>query len=321
MATLNRIGKTNVQVPPISFGSTSLANMPDTYGYSVSEEQGLATIRAIFAEDHGFIDTARNYGLGRSEEMIGKVLRELGGVPKGRILSTKLDRDMDTLKFDAARVRRSIETSLKTLGVDKVTILHLHDPEYASDIKDVTGPNGALRELMKMKEEGLADAVGLAAGKVDVMMPIMRDWDFDCIVTHNRYTLVNRNAEAMIALAQSRGMSVLNAAPYASGALAKGSAQATRYVYQEVTDATMAPVRRVEAVCAKHGIPPGAAALQFSLRDPRIASTICGVSKPERLAETHAWAKWPIPEAAWQELMALPFSSDDPEATREYKPT
>ncbi|MDH3452928.1 MAG: aldo/keto reductase, partial [Gammaproteobacteria bacterium] len=70
----------------------------------------------------------------------------------------------------------------------------------------------------------------------------------------------------------------------------------------------------------RHGVPPGAAALQFSLRDARIASTICGVSKPERVEQTLAWAQWPIPDAAWQELLALPRSAEDPEATRDYKP-
>jgi D-threo-aldose 1-dehydrogenase len=78
-------------------------------------------------------------------------------------------------------------------------------------------------------------------------------------------------------------------------------------------------VRRVEAVCAKHGVPAGAAALQFSMRDPRIASTICGVSRPERVTQTLKWASWPIPDALWTELAALPFATDDPEATRDYK--
>jgi D-threo-aldose 1-dehydrogenase len=67
-------------------------------------------------------------------------------------------------------------------------------------------------------------------------------------------------------------------------------------------------------------VPTGAAALQFSLRDPRIATTICGVSKPERVAQTLEWAEWPIPDAAWTELMTVPFATDDPEATRDYKP-
>lgn len=320
MDTLVAVGSSGVAVPRIGFGATALADMPDTYGYSVGEERALATINAILDQPHGFIDTSRNYGLGRSEALIGKVVRARGGWPEGRILSTKLDRDMDTLRFDAAQARRSLEESLEALGVDRVDILHLHDPEYASDLADVTGRGGALDQLMRMKEEGLTRAVGLAAGRVDIMMPILRDWDFDALITHNRYTLVNRNAEAMLDLAKARGIAVFNAAPYASGALAKGAASQQRYVYQVATEAVLQPIRRVEEVCARHGIPLGAAALQFSLRDPRIASTILGVSRPERIAETLEWANWPISEEAWRELLALPATSDDPEATREYSP-
>jgi D-threo-aldose 1-dehydrogenase len=286
----------------------------------VSEERALATIAAILALPDGFIDTSRNYGFGRSEARIGRVVRDLGGWPEGRILSTKVDRDMETGTFDAARARRSFEQSLEALGVDRVQILHLHDPEYVADLSQVTGPGGALTELFRIKEEGLADALGLAAGRIDVMMPILRDWDFDVLITHNRFTLVNRNAEPMIALAQQRGITVMNAAPYAGGALAKGTAEQPRYVYQDATDATLEPLRRVEAVCARYEIPPGAAALQFSRRDPRIAATICGVTRPERVDETLAWADWPISDAAWEDLLGLPVSTADPEATRVYKP-
>ncbi len=162
--------------------------------------------------------------------------------------------------------------------------------------------------------------MGLAAGVVSIMTPLLRDWDFDALITHNRFTLVNRNADEMLDLAASRGIAVLNAAPYASGVLAKGSNEYRRYVYQEASDEALEPVRRIEAICARHGVPPGAAALQFSMRDHRIASTICGVTRPERVQQTLEWARFPIPEAAWRELMALPFSTDDPEATRDYKP-
>ena len=318
--TKNQIGSTKVQVPPISFGASGLGDMPDTYGYSVSAERAHDTVRAILALPDGFLDTSRNYGMGRSEERIGHVVREMGGWPKGRILSTKLDRDMDTLRFDAARARRSLEESMQKLGVDHIDILHLHDPEYATDLTEVTKRGGALSELMKIKEEGLASAVGLAAGRIDVMMPIMRDWDLDVIITHNRYTLLNRNAEPMIELARSRGISVLNAAPYAGGVLAKGTVNQPRYVYQEATAEMLAPAARVEAICARHGIPAGAAALQFSMRDKRIAATICGVTKPERVKETMDWASWKISDEAWKELEALPFSMEDPEAARVYKP-
>jgi len=309
-----------LKVSKICFGTSSLSSMPETYGYAVDVERAHATVRAIFDGPVNFLDTSNNYGMGRSEERIGDVIRERGGLPANFVLATKLDRDMETKRFDASRARRSLEESLKRLGLDRVQLLHLHDPEHSASLSEITGPGGALPELMKMKEEGLADAVGLAAGNVDVMMPLLRDWDFDALVTHNRFTLVNRNAEPMIDFAAGKGIAVLNAAPYASGVLAKGTESFRRYVYQEASDAMLAPVRRIEAICAKHGVPPGAAALQFSLRDPRITSTICGVSRPERVQETSDWASWPIPDALWAELKAFPFSTDDPESTRDYNP-
>lgn len=317
---LRPLGASGVAVPAIGYGAAPIGDLPGTYGHSVGEAQAHATVRAILAEPHGLLDTSRNYGLGRSEARIGHVLREMGGWPAGRILSTKLDRDMDTLRFDAAQARRSLEESLEALGLDRVDILHLHDPEHAADLAEVTRRGGPLDELMKMKDEGLARAVGLAAGRVDVMMPILRDWEFDCIITHNRWTLVNRNAGPMIDFCVGRGIAVLNAAPFAGGVLAKGTAGLRRYVYQEATDAMLAPVRAVEEVCARHGVPVGAAALQFSMRDPRIASTIVGVSRPERVEEARAWAAHPIPEALWDELAALPATSEDPEASRVYSP-
>lgn len=318
--TTTEIGATGLRVPKIGFGGAALGDMPDTFGYAVDVERARATVRAVLDLPDGFIDTSRNYGMGRSEERIGMVVRELGGWPAGRILSTKIDRDMETLRLDGDRARRSFEESLEALGRDRVEILHLHDPEYCADISEITRKGGALDTLMALKAEGMATAVGLAAGDVEVMTPLLRDWDFDCLITHNRFTLVNRNAGPMMDLAVARGMSVLNAAPYATGALAKGSANHKRYVYMEATPETLAPIAAVEAVCARYGVPPGAAALQFSMRDPRVAATICGVSKPERAAQTLEWAAWPIGEEVWAELMALPFATDDPEATRVYKP-
>jgi D-threo-aldose 1-dehydrogenase len=316
-----RLGKTSLEVTPICFGTSGLGDMPGTYGYGVDEERARATVRAILAGPVNFLDTSRNYGMGRSEARIGSVIKELGGLPAGFVVSTKLDRDMETLRFDAARARKSLEESLAALHLDRIQLLHLHDPEHAADLGEITAKGGALDELFKMKEEGLVDAVGLAAGRVDIMMPILKNWAFDALITHNRFMLTNRNAEPMIELARERGIAVLNAAPYAGGVLAKGTAEHPRYVYQEASDTMLEPVRRIEAVCAKHGVPTGPVALQFSMRDPRIASTICGVSKPERVAQTLEWARHPVPQAVWDELAALPFATDDPEATRVYKPT
>ena len=314
------LGKTGLSVSRICFGLAPIGDMPDTYGHSVSIERAHETVRAVFDSEINFLDTSRNYGMGRSEQRIGEVIKERGGIPKGFVISSKLDRDMDTLRFDAGRARKSLEESLRALNVGHIQLLHLHDPEHCADISDITGPKGAIAELFKMKEEGLADAVGLAAGRVDIMMPMLKDWDFDTLITHNRFMLTNRNAEEMMDLAISRGIAVLNAAPYAGGVLAKGTATHKRFVYQTATPEMLAPIERVEQVCARHGIPPGAAALQFSMLDPRVASTVIGISKPERIAQTLDWAKYNIPKAAWDELMALPADKGDPEVTRVYSP-
>ena len=172
----------------LGFGATALGGMPDTYGYDVSEEQARETLHGIFGSKVQFLDTSRNYGFGRSEERIGKVLKEIGGIPEGFVISTKLDRNMDTNDFDGERARRSLEESLSALGLDRLQLVHLHDPEYAKDLDQVRGDQGSLKALFQMKEEGLIEAVGLAAGKVEVMMELLKDWEFDAMITHNRYT-------------------------------------------------------------------------------------------------------------------------------------
>ena len=309
-----------MSVTGLCFGSSALGSMPDTYGYAVTGEQARDTVRAIFASRVNFLDTSRNYGSGRSEARIGGVIRNLGGLPDGMVLSTKLDRDMVTNRLDATRVRASFEQSLAALGIERVSVLHLHDPEYASDLDAVRGRNGAIAELFRLKEEGLADAVGLAMGRLDLMTALLPDWDFDCLITHNRYTLMNRSAQSVIDAAYSRGIAVFNAAPYGGGMLAKGSGGFDRYVYQEATAQVLTQVRAIEDICARHQVPLGAAALQFSLRDPRITSTICGVTRPQRVDETLAWADYPTTAAFWDEMNAITPSMDDPEASRVYKP-
>ncbi len=314
------IRSTGIQVPKICFGTTALGNMPDTYSYEVDEKRAIETIIAILTSSTPFIDTSRIYGAGRSEQRMGLAIRELGGLPDHAIVSTKLDRDLDSGIFDAAQARRSLEESLEAMGIDHIDILHLHDPEHAESLDLVTRSGGAIDELYKMRDEGLCKAIGLAAGKVDVMLPILKSSDFDCIITHNRHTLVNANGKELIDYADANNIAVFNAAPYCGGALAKGTASVKRYVYQEVTEQMLNPLRAVEAVCDKYNIPPGAAALQYSMRDSRISSTICGVSKPERIAQTLEWANYPISDEAWKDLLAIPRTSDDPEATREYTP-
>lgn len=314
------IGSTGLEVTPIGYGASGLGSMPDTYGYAVDEGRARDTLRRIFEGPVNLLDTSRNYGAGRSEERIGAAIRDRGGLPEGFVLSTKLDRDMETGRFDGARARRSFEESLTALGLDRVQILHLHDPEHAADLADITGRGGALDTLFRLRDEGMATAVGLAMGRVELMLDLLADWPFDVLITHNRFTLLNRQAEALFDLAAARGTAIFNAAPFAGGVLAKGADQTNRVAYQETDEAGLAPVRRVEAVCARHGVAPGAAALQFSARDPRITATIVGVSRPDSIERTLDWAAAAIPAAAWDALDALPFSTEDPEANRVYRP-
>jgi len=318
------LGDTDLEVTELSFGTSALGDMPDTYGYSVDEDRARATIEAIFegAEAGGvnLLDTSRNYGFGRSEARIGAVIKARGGLPEGFVLSTKLDRDMDSGRFDADRVWQSIEESLNALNLDRIPLLHLHDPEHARDLGEITREGGALDALFKLKEEGLAEAVGLAMGRIDVMFPMLKAYPFDALISHNRFTLLNRSAEEMFDYAYDEDIAVLNAAPFAGGVLAKGATDMPRVTYQEADEAALAPVRAVEAVCARFGVAPGAAALAFSLRDPRVTSTLVGVSKPERVAQTLDWAGTKITEEMWDALDALPYGEDDPEANRSYRP-
>lgn len=314
------LGAGGPRISPICFGTSALGDMPDTYGYEVSEDRARATLRAIFDGPSNFIDSSRIYGFGRSEARIGAAIAERGGLPEGFVLATKLDRDKDTGRFDAARVRQSVEESLAALGVEKIDLLHLHDPEHARDLDEVTGKGGALDEMFKLRDEGLAGKVGLAMGRLDLMFPLVKERPFDAILSHNRYTLLNRAADEMFSWAHKAGMTVLNAAPYAGGVLAKGSAVMPQITYQKADDEALAPVRAIEAICARHQVPPGAVALQFSLRDPRIASTVIGVSSPERVAQTVAWSEWDIPAEVWDELEGLGHSTEDPEANRDYRP-
>jgi D-threo-aldose 1-dehydrogenase len=311
----NKLGRTRLSVANICFGTGGLTNGADA-DTPTRVRRAQDTVRAIFDGPAHFIDTSRIYGRGRSEERIGDVIRERGGLPPGFIIATKLDLDFETRRFDGAAARRSLEASIKALGIDHFHVLHLHDPEFIKDITDVTGPRGSMVELMKMKEEGFCDAVGLGAGDVDVMMPLIRDWDYDVILTHNRFTLINNNAEPMIELALSRGMAVFNAAPYGGGVFAKGSATVQKYSYLDAPPDTLAAIRKVEDICGRYDVPPGAAALQFSMRDRRITSTVCGVSNPDRVATTIQWANWKIPDALWTELAAVPRSAANPQAGR-----
>ncbi len=310
-----QLGTTGLLVTPLCIGCGALGNMPETFGYEVPEAQALETLRLVFRSPVSFVDTAPSYGDGESERRIGVVLKELGGVPPGYVLATKADRNLRTGDFSGDQVRRSIGRSLRLLGLDRLSLVHLHDPEYTTFEEAMAG-GGPVEALHRFKQEGVIGHVGVAGGPIDLMIRYVETDAFEVVVTHNRYTLLNRTAEPLIETAARRGVAVLNAAPYGSGILAKGPEAYARYAYRAAEPGEVARAREVAEVCRRHGVPLAAAALQFSLRDSRIVSTIVGVSRPERVAETLALARHPIPGEIWSELDRFAVWEGDPERAR-----
>ena len=297
------LGKTGLEVTPICFGATALGNMPATYGYSVGLDQALDVIRAIFTGigPVNFLDTAAEYGNGESERRIGLVIRELGGLPPGFVLSTKADRDSETQDFSAAQMRRSVESSLEKLGLEQIQLLYLHDPEYGN-LDEIMGKGGAVEELLRCKEEGLIAHLGIAGGPIDVMTRFVEMGVFEAAISHNRYTLLNTEADPFWDTCAKYGVACVNAAPYGSGILVKGPSNSPLYRYQPAPPELLKRAFQVEEVCKKYGVTMAAAALQFSLRDPRLTATIVGVAEKDHLEETLKLAQEQIPPELWQEL-------------------
>lgn len=311
---LRELGATGLCVSPICVGCAELGDMVDTFGYAVPEDRALATIRAALGGPLNFLDTAAAYGDGESERRIGMVLRERGGLPNGYVLATKADRNLQTGDFSGDQIRRSVERSLRLLGLDRLQIVFLHDPEHTT-FEAAMAPGGPVEVLLGLKDEGVVEHVGVAGGPIDLMLRFVETGAFEVAITHNRFTLLNRIAEPLLEVAARRGLGVLNAAPYGSGMLAKGPDAYARYAYQDAPADLVARVRQIAAVCAEFEVPLAAAALQFSLRDPRITATVVGMSKPERIAQTLELATFRIPDELWPRLDGFAVTGD-PEATR-----
>lgn len=278
--------------------------MPGTFDYAVPEDRAFDTLREVLKSPINFLDTAASYGDGESERRIGAVLNELGGLPEGYVLATKADRDLQTDDFSGDQMKRSLERSMKLLGRDRFQVVYLHDPE-SSPWETVTAPGGALEALRSYREQGVIECLGLAGGPVDLMLRYLETDAFEALITHNRYTLIERSAEPLIQAAHERGLAVVNAAPYGSGILAKGPDAYPRYAYREAPSDMLRRARQAADVCQRYDVPLAAAALQFSLRDPRIASTIVGMSRPERIRQTVELANYPVPDELWEELGEL----------------
>ena len=272
--------------------------------YSVSEQRAFETLKAVFESPLNFLDTAASYGDGESERRIGEVLEEIGGLPDSCVLATKADRDLHTGDFSGEQMRRSVERTLRLLGMDRLQLVYLHDPEHET-YEHMMAPGGPVEVLVGLRDEGVIEHLGVAGGPIDLMIRFVETDLFEAVITHNRYTLVNRTAETLLDVAAQREVATLNAAPYGSGILAKGPDAYARYEYQEAPQEMVDRVRAMEKACQEFDVPLAAAALQFSLRDSRIVSTIVGISRPERVEQTLELATNLIPEELWERLASL----------------
>ncbi len=307
-------GGTGLEVTPLCIGCAPLGGHAQTFAYSVSESDALATMRAIFNSPINFIDTAASYGDGESERRIGLVLKELGGLPAGTVLATKADRDLHSGDFAAGRCAGR---SSAACASSASTGSRWSTCTIRSTLPSRTPwpPGGAVETLLSLKGEGLIEHVGLAGGPIDMSIRYVETGSLEAVITHNRYTLLNRSAEPLLELASRRGLAVVNAAPYGRHpGQGPGRLPPLRLPERPRGDG------RSRAAHGRHlpalQCPLGRGRLQFSLRDPRIVSTIVGMSRPERVAQTLELARQPVPDALWPELDAVGYSSEDPEKGR-----
>lgn len=299
------LGTTGLNVTELGVGTSPLASMANLYGYDVSDERAVATIDAVLDSPIRFIDTSNGYGdHGEAEKRIGLALAAHGGPPADVVLATKADPHPITGDLSGKRVLASYEESLERLGVDRVPLLYLHDPERIPFEVGVA-PGGPVEALVRLRDEGRVDHIGVAGGPVGLLARYLDTGAFDVLLSHNRYTLLDRSAEQLFTSAHERGIGVVNAAPYGGGMLAKGPDVQAKYGYGERDNRIADAARGMAEVCARHDVPLAAAAVRFSLRAPFIDATLVGVSSPERVAQTLEYVAQDIPDALWDELEAM----------------
>ncbi|SDS55950.1 aldo/keto reductase [Microlunatus soli] len=301
----HRLGDTGLECSAIGIGTSPLGSMERLYGYSVAEQRAIDTVLATLDSPITMIDTSNSYGVdGSSELRIGAALRQAGGLPSNVLLATKVDPVRGSTDFSGARVRQSWQESKERLGVDRVPLLYLHDPERIS-FEDGMATDGPARALIELRDQGAVDHIGVAGGKLSILEQYVDTGEFEVLLNHNRYTLLDRSATDLFGTSRERGIGVINAAPYGGGMLAKGPSVNRSYAYSERDQELIDSAVAIERACARYEVPLAAAALQFSLRSPLVDSTVVGVSAPDRVQQTLDLAAVSIPDALWTEIEAL----------------
>ncbi len=299
---LVELGATGLRVSPVILGGGPLGSMPENFGYEVAERDAIALVHAVIESDIRTIDTANGYSQGRSEQRIGRAIAEYGRLPDGFLVITKVDPAGSD--YSGTRVRRSLDESAERLGLSPLPLVHLHDPEF-HDFAGMTAPGGPIDALLAARESGQIGHLGLAGGDVREMARYLELGVFDVLLVHNRWTLVDRSADALMARAAELNVPVLNAAVFGGGILADESGTSTHYGYRPASAAKLDAIRGMRAVCRTWGTTLSDAAIRCSTRDPRICATIVGMSKVGRIVPTVSAATHELPDELWRELEAL----------------
>ncbi|MEV6305742.1 aldo/keto reductase [Actinoplanes sp. NPDC051861] len=303
------LGRTGVTVTRLGMGLAPLGGLYSAVG----DDTATAAIDEAWRHGVRFFDTAPLYGSGLSERRSGAAL-------SGRddfTLSTKVGRLVTpgrtedpgmwsegpqeiTWDFSGEGVRRSHRESLERLGLDRVDVLHLHDP----DDHYVQAVTEALPALVSMRAEGTIGAVSAGMNQSAMLTEFARTGQFDCLLLAGRYTLLDQSGLAdLLPECERRGISVIAGGVYNSGVLADPRPGAY-YDYRPAPPAVVARAQAMARLCERHGVPLRAVALQFPLAHPAVAAVLIGVRSPEEAADAVAMARVPIPGGLWRDLVA-----------------
>jgi D-threo-aldose 1-dehydrogenase len=298
-----RLGKTGVEVTTLGVGCAWLGRRADG---SIDAATGLAAVLAAIDSGVRFIDTASLYSEGIAETVVGEALRQRPALAGQIVVQTKV-RDVRDFRYTADETRRSVDTSLRRLGLDHIPVVYIHDP--AADVfEQVMAPDGALAALRKLQSEGVVGHVGIASNNPWDNAPYIESGEFEAAVVPDAYSLISQVAlERMFPAAERFGMGIVVATPLERGLLATGT-RALRpedHINRSFSTDVLGHVDRIEALCERHGVRLLAAALQYVVRHPLVAATIPGARFAEQAtANTRAMLE-PIPAAFWAELEPL----------------
>ena len=289
-----QLGKTDLQLPIVSFGASSLGQE----FRPVQLDKALRSVHVALEHGMNLIDTSPFYGRGMSEVLLGLALRD---VPReSYLLCTKLGRyDLDHFDFSARRVKESVDVSLHRLGTDHLDIALCHDIEFVpmQQIVDETLP--ALKEVQK---QGKVRYIGFSGYPQKIFKFIIDQIDVDCVLSYNQYTLQNtRFMDETVPYLQSKGVGVMNAGPFSARLLTDAPLPAWLKEPESVKEAA----RNVSLLCRERGSDIAKCALQFSIANPAIATTIAGSANPENIRKWAQWAAEPIDAALLEEILNL----------------